>query len=195
MQAGESFEIANSELAKITAKAATFVFEAKGLEVHAVSSGIEVPVAIGIIGELLREYAKNVMAGSAPATLPAAEVHKPEITKRPVTVPMFAAKHVKWINAEGQIQICRRYDDCELPEATAARALKSKACWSITDPRRRELKGSWDAHPSAAQCTDLDAVDESAAVNTASSEPVQLFQRVDRGAPVTGTARVAGASS
>jgi hypothetical protein len=86
LQAGESFEIANSELVKITAKAALFVFEARGLEAYSASSAIEVPVAIGIIGELLREHGKMVLSGVAAATLPSPEApFVPTIPVKPAT--------------------------------------------------------------------------------------------------------------
>jgi hypothetical protein len=66
-QAGESFDIAITELVTLTAKVAPFIFESRGLEAFSTSSAIEVPAAIGIISALLREHAKMILNGTGHA--------------------------------------------------------------------------------------------------------------------------------
>jgi hypothetical protein len=190
--AGESFNIAITTLAAITAKVSPFVFEARGLEAYSASSGVQVPEAITVIASLLREHGRSVMNGSAPATLPSpTSPFVPTIPAKPVTVCLFATRAISWTDGCSQMRYSQRYTDVELPAATAARALSLKACLPIDDPTRRQHKGTWPGHPDPANCFNLDAV--SPADDKAPDGLPSQFQPVNRGPAYQ--LKIAGAAS
>jgi hypothetical protein len=193
-QAGASFEIAVTELVTLTERASSIIYEAGGLRNYAASSKIEVPVAVGIIGELLNEHVKQVLAGSAPATLPSAEVpFVPEV--KPETKTIFTMRAISW-KQDGVLRTVQKYRDIELPPALAERALKLRAAVEIGDPARNpSTHNQWPGNPSEASCLSLDG-DEPVTDATAVQEIVQhsAFQVVDRGKPYMARVAVDGAS-
>jgi hypothetical protein len=169
-QAGQSFDISISELVTLTAKIAPFIFESRGLEAFSASSKIEVPAAIEIISALLREHAKMVLNGSAPATLPRQEApFKSTIPEKPVARRLFALRAVSW--REGDVlRAAQRYTDVDLPPACAARAIKARVCVEMDDPVRRQHKGTWPGHPEPAQCYSLDEPDNPTTIDAAKAQ-------------------------
>jgi hypothetical protein len=183
MQAGESFEIAISELVKATEKAARFVYEAKALETFAASSQVEIPEAVGVIGELVRAHAEMVLSGLAPATLPAKEApFVPNIAVKPETRHLFTLRGISWREGD-QLRVAQKFTDVDLPLAAAKRALKARACCEISDPMRNpQTVNQWGGHPNPESCFSL----EDDVPVTDATEPREVvqhsaFTRVDRG--------------
>ena len=194
MQANESFEIANSDLCSLTEKASRFVHEARALEAYAASSKIEVPQAVGIIGELLREYCKMVLNGSAPATLPAKELpFVPEVVTKPPTKHLFALRAISW-KENGELRTAQKFTDCDLPVEYVKKAIRSRACCEIGDPMRNpQTINQWGGHPDPSQCFSLDGEPVTDAAEPHEVTLHTAFTPVDRGKPYM--VRVAGGAA
>jgi hypothetical protein len=186
-QAGQSFDISISELVTLTTKAALFIFESRGLEAFSTSSAIEVPAAIEIISALLREHAKMVLNGTAPATLPTPEApFKPTIPEKPVTRRLFALRAVSWREGD-HLRAAQKFTDVDLPPACAARAIKARVCVEMADPARNQTThNQWPGHPNPESCFNLDGDEPVVDAAAHGQEAVTLhsaFTPVDRGPP------------
>jgi hypothetical protein len=181
LRAAKTFDAAITILADISDRAVPIVYEASGLANFSASSRTEVPAAAEIVATLLRDHAKMVLAGMAPAILPTPEKpNTPTIAAQPVTTRVFATRAISWTDAEGNLRYVGRYNDADLPPETAARALRLKACVPLDDPARRQQKGTWPGHPDPTQCFSVD--EPSTMAPAAPNEPVQ-FERLDCGKP------------
>lgn len=188
-QAGASFDIAINALAAITAKVSPFVFEARGLEAFSTSSGTEVPSAVSIIASLLREHARSVLAGAAPATLPTPTApFAPTIAPKPATRSLFTLRAVSWTNGDGALRVAPKFSDAELPLDAADRAIAANVAVEMDSPlRNSSTRGQWPGRPDPANCFNLDATTEVDA-----GSPSQ-FQLVNRGPAYR--LKIAGAAS
>jgi hypothetical protein len=75
----------------------------------------------------------------------------------------FAMKPVKWM-ADGRQHLASRFTDVQLPAGLAAFALRSGACVTVDDARRKQNHGAGVVgSPAAADCFDLDAAQPAAA--------------------------------
>jgi hypothetical protein len=107
-------------------------------------------------------------------------------------------KSAKYRGANGTCY-CGQYEDATMPPEIAQKALRCGAAVSITDDRRRHLRGArgGDFNFSAPDVVDLDAVDDASGARYAGpNDPVPAsanFRLIDRGPAVTGTITVARA--
>jgi hypothetical protein len=128
-QASDGVDIATTALSKIATRAAMFISEAKGLEIFATSSLVQVPEASNYIGLLLRERARQVIDGSAPASLPTPEAaFVPTIPVKPVTRRLFSLKPVSWTDGSGDLRVAQRWNDVDLPIPAAEKAIERVGC-------------------------------------------------------------------
>jgi hypothetical protein len=158
LQVAKTFDVAIGQLANISNRATSIVFEASGLSNFATSSRTEVPQAAEIVAALLRDHAAAVIDGSAPAVLPTPEKpFTPTIAPKPVTRPLFTLRSISWTNADGMLRVAQRYTDADLPLDAADRAIKARVCVEMTDPARNQsTHNQWPGHPDPAQCYSLD---------------------------------------
>jgi hypothetical protein len=147
-----------SALGTIAIRAAVFISEAKGLEIFATSSLVQVPEATAYVSMLLRERARMVIDGTAPATLPTPEAaFVPTIPAKPVTRRLFSLKPVSWTDANGDLRVAQRWTDVDLPLACADRAIATNACVPMHDrARSQQTLRQWPGHPDPANCFSLD---------------------------------------
>jgi hypothetical protein len=101
---------------------------------------------------------------------------------------------IKWLDEAGNLRVADQYTDVDLPEHLADRALRCAACVSITDDRRKHLRGAHGGrHPNPEYAVDLDADDDRSGVQRDASRataPAADFEVIDRGPPRTGTIQV-----
>jgi hypothetical protein len=192
IQAAASFDIAIRQLGDISNRAALISFEATGLANFSASSRVEVPAAAEIIASLLREHAKQVLNGMAPAMLPRPDAPVvPVKIVPPVTKHVFTMKPIKW-TVGGNLRFAGKYAQVDLPPAVADRALAIHACVTTDSDAFRRFNGT---HVAASNNPEdgvsLDEGGESAAP-ASSNEPIQ-FERVNRGPSYQ--LRVAGSTS
>ena len=132
-----------AKLATIAERAGAFIPEARGLHAYCVSSAVQIPDAITLIATLLGNYADAVIAGTAPATLRKPDVVLPiKAEPQPLLTQVFLLHAVKWIDHTGIQRQSGKWVDVELPEETAARALRLGICAPMSDPRRKQLLGT-----------------------------------------------------
>jgi hypothetical protein len=134
-----------------------------------------------------------IESDAAPAPVIKAVAKAVPVAKEP-TVRVFAVKPLRWKDESGSERACGKFVDCDLPAATAKRALACGAALELTNPARKANLGTWPGNYSLAACFDLDAGSPSA--NAAPQhDPIvhSAFQPIDRGKPFT--LKIAGASS
>jgi hypothetical protein len=172
-QANAGVDIAMNALSKIATRAAVLISEAKGLEIYAASSLIQVPEAVGYVGSLLRERARLVIDGSAPASLPTSEAaFVPAIPAKPVTRRLFALRAISWTDANGDLRVSQKWHDADLPIPAAERAIATNACVSMHDrARSQQTLRQWPGHPDPANCFSLDDPNAAAPADTADEQP------------------------
>jgi len=103
----------------------------------------------------------------------------------PETRAVFMMKTAKYL-ADGKTRYAGQYDDCSMPPAVAQKAIRCGAAVSITDERRRHLRGArgGDINVLAPDVVDLDAVEEPSLPYIGPDNPIlreASFTRVDRG--------------
>jgi hypothetical protein len=79
------------------------------------------------------------------------------------TRTVFCLRSIKWKDADGRQRSALQYEDAALPLPLADKALRSGACVSITDDRRKTLKGARGGHHpnvDALDIVDLDAIED-----------------------------------
>jgi hypothetical protein len=101
-------------------------------------------------------------------------------------------KSIKWRDADGRQHAVMQYEDAELPLPLADKALRVGACVSITDDRRKTLKGARGGqHPNvnATDIVNLDEVTDHSGALHQSFDPVAQanITPFDRGPAITGT--------
>jgi hypothetical protein len=118
----------------------------------------------------------------------------PKPARAPVAVPepvpetrrLFALRQIKWKDTTGRQQYGQQFEDCDLPPATAEKALRCGAVTSLDDDRRKQLRGSRGGHhvnPNTPDLLDLDALEGWSGAQHASFDPVLRgadFRVIDR---------------
>jgi hypothetical protein len=180
-----SFDSSVEKMAEITGRASLFVYEAMGLKHFAATARMQVPDATALIAALLRSHAANVLAGSAPPTLPKPDA--PFVEPEPVRLEQVFCLHaIQWTDHHGVLRRIGKWNDVELPAEAAERALRLGICAPMSDPRRAKLKGYGGGHPEPHWCKNLDAEpDDAVALEQTGqrSDPVEHspFTVIDRG--------------
>jgi hypothetical protein len=137
----------------------------------------------------LRGMVEQIKSGAAPIP-PAkpAEAAPVVQVERPATKTVFCLKSVKWRDpSNGRLCSALQYEDAELPQALADKALRRSVAVPLTDDRRKTLKNSRGGHHpnlNALDIIDLDALTEDMAPYLGPSDPVlhvANFTPMDRG--------------
>jgi hypothetical protein len=106
----------------------------------------------------------------------------------PAVERLFFIKPSKY-TADGNLVLVQRFTDHDAPIAIARKALACGAAVPMSDPRRRELRGTWPGHPDPARCESLDDAAATSDEPPSNIAPVRHSafdpQPFDRGAPFT----------
>jgi hypothetical protein len=189
-----AYDASTAALAEVCQRALIISNEMSGMATFTTSSRTEVALAIPVLGEVLRNYGRQVLDGTAPATLPTQEnPFKPTIPVKPVTTRLFATRAVRWVDSSGETKLSRKWVDVDLPPETAERALKSGVCLPLDHPMRRTHLNQSPAHVDPSWCTSLD-VDDTEVAQPSLAEPEPIFTPIDRG-PVFKLRVAAGGAS
>jgi hypothetical protein len=185
IEIGGAYVASKSLFNEVLSRALPITWEANGLFVFTASSMIEVPVAIEVVAEEMRQYGRAVLQKLAKAEMPkpAPEPAKVvPVAKEPLTA-VFATRPIRWKDHDGIVRSSSKFLDCELPARTAAHALKIGAALPLDHPERKRNLGMWPGHVSLAMCFDLDAAPDAPPQH----DPVvhSAFQPIDRGKPFT----------
>lgn len=136
-------------------------FESQQMVNFVENATAQIELATGFSLTELRATIERIKVGDAP-------IPKPKSAPEPVTAiepppPMqtvWMLRSAKFRDHSGVIRYTLQYSDCELPIATAQRALGRNVAVLVTDPRRRDLKGARggvQVDPNAPDLIDLDA--------------------------------------
>jgi hypothetical protein len=157
IDASEAFTKAAEVLGGYLAKV-TYVPESASLLHLTQVCTAEVGPVTATVTRLAREYAASVTRGDASPVLkqPMQPYTAPPPPPKPETVPLFALRPIKWKNADGMQRVAQKFQDVDLPPATAARAIRIKACVQLTDPLRRQHHGTVGGNADPALALDLD---------------------------------------
>jgi hypothetical protein len=156
---GAAFDVAVGQLADLARESAVITLDAHPLQVFLDAVKQQVPPAADVVASVLRDHAKAVLVGTAPAFLPKPEPEPApfKLVEPPPTELLFTLRSVRWTDAQGVKRIADQYTDAALPPDIARRALKCRACVPISDPRRRELRHAHGGrHPNPQNALDLD---------------------------------------
>jgi len=147
----------------------------------------------------LRGIARGIAEGSAPVPPKPQQPAPVAVEPPPPTQQVFMIKSAKYRGGDERMHYCGQYEDAIMPPEVAQKALRCGAAVSITDDRRRHLRGArgGDFNFSAPDVVDLEKIDDrSAARYVGPNDPVAAsanFRAMDRGPAITGTITVARA--
>ncbi|SHH32290.1 hypothetical protein [Bradyrhizobium erythrophlei] len=186
VESAEAVRAAVDRLYVVMAKAATIAPEAAGLATFAEMARVEIPSGAELIARLVRQNREQVLSGGAPPRMPVVPEPyiQPSAPGRELTAMLFALRPIKWRDEFGKQRMGGKFQDVEVPQRLAARALQSGAVVSLDNPLRRQHGSQGGPVPHASSAFDLDA--------EASPEPEHVaeppivhseFERVDRGPP------------
>jgi hypothetical protein len=177
-----------------------FHHEATQMRLFIDNTTSQVETAAAFVTLELRSMVRAITEGNAPIPAPKS-VAAPvvAIDPAPPVQTVFMIKSAKYRGADGKMVYCGQYEDAAMPVEIAQKALRSAAAVSVTDDRRRQLRGSrgGDFNFAAPDVVDLDSIsDSSGAVYEPSGMQNDAvisanFKRVDRGGPIVGTIPVA----
>jgi hypothetical protein len=156
---GETFVAAAAAIVGSSAYSAMVVPEASGVNNRGRVVAGEVAQACDLIVKLLRVHGAAVIRGEAPPVLrkPATAPYKAPAEVVAPSVTVFAMRPIKFKNGAGKLVVVQKFQDAEMPPATAARALAMKARVHLNDPLRRQHHGTVEGHGRADLALDLDA--------------------------------------
>jgi hypothetical protein len=151
------------------------------------SGQAEVEIAAAMALQELRGMVTAIFDGAAPIPPRKPEPEQPVVAVEPVpeTRTVFMMKTAKY-RSDGKTRYAGQYDDCSMPPAVAQKAIRCGAAVSITDERRRHLRGArgGDINVLAPDVVDLDAVEEASVPYIGPDNPVLRaanFREIDRG--------------
>jgi hypothetical protein len=187
--AGKALDSALKEMADIAGELAPSAPESGAISRYCASSAAEIPAAVELVKKVLTYHSACVARGEGSPTLrrPEPAYVEPAAAPAPTTVQLFALRPIKWRDAAGARKVVQKFRDCELPPATAQRALALKACVRMSDPLRRQHHNTTEGHGRLDTALDLDEDASGVAVADpimASSALPHQFTPIDRGPPV-----------
>jgi hypothetical protein len=190
-----AFDAAAVQLIDAARESAVIILDAGPLKVFVEAIQQQLPPEIEFVSTVLQGHAKAVLAGTAPASLPKPPEPAPVVVVDPPTPTrtLFCMRSIKWRDAaSGRQHAVQQYEDVTLPIPLADRALRIGAAVSVTDSRRKALKGARGGqHPNvdAIDIVDLDAVSDHSGALHQSFDPVAQanITPFDRGPAITGT--------
>jgi hypothetical protein len=161
-QSGARYAAAAIDLATKARRASDITIDAGPLASYATNAATEVPPAVSMISEVLRHHAVMVADGSAKAALPMPEqpAPKPQSVAPPPVERVFALKHLRFTDANGNVMRVPKMHPVDLSPAHAAIALKRAWAVPLNDSRVRGLNGAYGAQiPPDHWCENLDDPD------------------------------------
>jgi hypothetical protein len=185
IEAGKIYNTGAAELTAAARRASDVALDAHGLVAFSMNTAAEIPAAVSMIAEVLRHRAAQTLNGSAPSGLPMPEQipTKAKPVEPPSLERVFLIKHVKFTDADGNLHRLPKINVSDLLPEHAARALKHTWAIAMSDPRVKQLGGSYGAQiPPVHLCEDLDT-------GTPSDTPSIIhgvFTPMDRGPTVYG---------
>jgi hypothetical protein len=98
---------------------------------------------------------------------------------------LFALRPIRWLDETGKQRLGGKFQDCELPQRLAAKALQSGAVVSLDNPLRRQHVSQGGPVPRADTAFDLDETPppEPERPSGELHSAVVEFQQIDRGPP------------
>jgi hypothetical protein len=96
------------------------------------------------------------------------------------TIRLFALRPVKWRAGNGLQIVAQKFQDCELPPATAKKALAMRVCVAADDALARQHRGTVAGHADPRLAFDLD-LEPGAVAAVGPIVASSPFQVVDRG--------------
>lgn len=93
-EAATEFDAAAARLSEYTSRAVPWLFEVRRLNDFVNVGRAQVPPAVDLVGQMLRAYADDIIAGKAPATLPCPEESALSQANDPAPKPERVAKIV-----------------------------------------------------------------------------------------------------
>jgi hypothetical protein len=153
-----------------------FHFESAELAAFTRNGQAQIEVAGAFAIQELRNMVGQIKTGAAP--IPALKPAPATVAvsePAPETRRMFALRQIKWKDATGRQHYGQQFEDCDLPPATAGKALRCGAVTSLDDDRRKQLRGSRGGHhvnPNTPDLLDLDALEGWSGARHASFDPV-----------------------
>jgi hypothetical protein len=136
----------------------TAAIDAHPLVQYASAASAEVPAALDMVLDVLRQKSEATIAGSGPASLPKATPPPPVLTvvPGPQTMGVFAIRHLAYTDAVGKLHCLPKFTDVELPVALAEKAIKLGGAAPFTDPRRKQKGAFGVLVPPLQHCLVLD---------------------------------------
>lgn len=185
IESAEAVRIAVDRLYTCMVKAATIAPEAGGLATFAEMARVEIPSGAELISKLLRQNREKVFCGSAPPRMPMVPEPfvRPSAPARELTAMLFALRPIKWRDEFGKQRMGGKFQDVEVPQRLAAKALRSGAVVSLDNPLRRQHGSQGGPVPHASSAFDLDAGASPEPEHVAEPIVHSEFERVDRGPP------------
>jgi hypothetical protein len=193
--AGTVYDAAMIRLVAAAEKGLEVTLDCGGILTFASSARLEMPPAIAMAAQVMRDRARATVAGNAPAIIAVTPPVLLPPPKPPLpTVSAFALRHVAWTDHNGMLRSASAMTgNIELPEAAAARGLKSGAVCRMNDPRVKKLATSRAVRfvPDPARCEMLDDTVVPPSGSTAIHHsafplpPGEAFEPLDRGPPRT----------
>jgi hypothetical protein len=162
---GSEVIVALAKMTTLAGSLARFNPDAVGLHTFLESSGWQIGPAVELVAEVTRLYARQVLEGSVPATLPQSTPAPalPAVVAQPTTRHVFSVRNIKWSDEAG-LRVLAAGFECDLPPAAAERGLKTGAVTLIGSNAWRTLKGTRPiTHPAPGRCESLDDGDHAVA--------------------------------
>jgi hypothetical protein len=199
-EATRLFDIGARAIEEASRKTAPTILDANGTAAFSMNAKMELPAAVAVIVEGLRQHSANVLAGRARAALARVEPEQPKLAVvKPDTVNLFFRRHAKYIDKNGSLRLLCKFHDHEIPREIGALALKSGCAMEVSHPDRKKLSGTVPPlTPNEKWCDDLGAVDGAPQIAAPAPKtggpPImsssELFTPLDRGPAITGVMAV-----
>jgi hypothetical protein len=192
--AAEDFEGVASALEAATREASPIILDGHAISAFVMSARQQLPPAIEVLVDGLRNHAKAVLAGTARASLPVAAAPEPvlKVVESPPLKEIVALRNVKYANAQGVVVVVGQLQRASMPAALADQGMRAGAVALVTDPRVKDQIGLHGMMlPSEDRCQWVGPAlpDMPAPTTYRPAIPHSTlgdFQVVDRGPPLTG---------
>jgi hypothetical protein len=151
----------------------------------------EVGPVTATVARLAREYGAAVLRGDASPTLPQPiQPYVPPPVNKPALMQVFTLHAIEWTDTDGMLRQSAKWHDVELPQATAARALRLKLAAPMSDPRRQKLLGQSPGHPERSWLNNLDAETGPDIARSAEASAVEAIKHSAFETPTVGEAKI-----
>jgi hypothetical protein len=155
------------------------------------NAAAQIELASNFVLAELKTMPERIKTGDAP--MPREPVSEPVmvVVPPPPTQTVWMLRTAKFRDHAGLVQFARQFDDAEMPMETAQRALHRGVAVSVSDPRRRDLRGARGGDPVDPRAPDIVDLDDDEATGPAHIEPMVVVDP----APAAANFRVIDRSS